>query len=255
MTILDMQAPARDSKEHRRDTPLLLSIITVVRNAEHCIANTFESIARLKAEGIEYLVIDGNSSDGTASVIAAWRDAIDVLVSEPDRGIYDAMNKAAGLARGQFILHINAGDVLMRVPFSELSGAPDDAAVVAFPVKLSKGGVFKPNTGPLLCITNTIHHQGACYRRSGLLPYDLRYRTFADFDLNQRLRRQAFALPGAVPISMHTEDGQSQLRAHFHEVYAIVRKNSGPVWVAFTWLHFKLRGLRSRIKSLCHSWS
>jgi glycosyltransferase involved in cell wall biosynthesis len=225
----------------------------VVRNARSSIAATLESIAGQKVPGIEYLVIDGNSNDGTAEVIAAWRHVIDVLVCEPDRGIYDAMNKAAARARGRFILHINAGDTLLRAPLSELSAASDDVAVLAFPVVLSKGGIFSPRTGLWLSITNTIHHQGACYRRDRLPPYDLRYRTFADFDLNQRLRHGALALPHAAPVARHTEDGQSQMRGHFHEVYTIVRRNGGVGMAGASWLFFKLRGLHWRVTSLCRS--
>ncbi len=227
----------------------LLSIVTVVRNAEGLIGATFESVEKHKVPGVEYIVIDGDSSDGTGEVIEAFRHVIDVHVREPDRGIYDAMNKAAALARGRFILNINAGDALLRAPLAELSVLADEVSIAAFPVALTGNGIFVPRTGAWLSITNTLHHQGACYRKALLQPYDLAYRTFADFDLNQRMRAAAVAFPQAAPVASHSPGGQSQIRSHFHEVFAIIRKNSGFSAVLVAWLYFKLRGLRWRITS------
>ena len=94
-------------------TSPLVSIVTVVRNAAKEIAKTFSSIRSIKNEYVEYIVIDGNSTDGTQEVAAQYADTIDVFLSEPDKGIYDAMNKASKLARGHYILNINAGDTLL----------------------------------------------------------------------------------------------------------------------------------------------
>ena len=63
----------------------------------------FSSIRSIKNEYVEYIVIDGNSTDGTQEVAAQYDDTIDVFLSEPDKGIYDAMNKASKLARGHYI--------------------------------------------------------------------------------------------------------------------------------------------------------
>jgi putative colanic acid biosynthesis glycosyltransferase len=88
----------------------LISIVTVVRNLRHEIAETIESVINQTYPNIEYIVIDGGSDDGTLEVIHNYQKDIYQLVSEPDRGIYDAMNKGIKLASGDFITFLNAGD-------------------------------------------------------------------------------------------------------------------------------------------------
>ncbi|HAU66769.1 MAG TPA: hypothetical protein DCW52_00065 [Gammaproteobacteria bacterium] len=88
-----------------------VSIITVCFNAASTIAETIESVATQVDADIEHIVIDGNSNDGTQSVVEAHlRDNL-VFVSEPDEGLYDAMNKGVQLAKGDIIAFLNADDV------------------------------------------------------------------------------------------------------------------------------------------------
>lgn len=90
-----------------------LSVVTVVFNGRESIAATMDSVLAQNYPNIEYLVIDGGSTDGTMDIINEYRDKIDVFVSEKDEGVYDAMNKAIGLASGEFILFMNCGDVFV----------------------------------------------------------------------------------------------------------------------------------------------
>lgn len=87
-----------------------ISIVTVVYNAVNVVADTIQSVAGQTYANKEYIVVDGNSTDGTLEVIKEYSASIDVLVSESDKGIYDAMNKGAKLATGEWILFMNAGD-------------------------------------------------------------------------------------------------------------------------------------------------
>ncbi|MBR1904295.1 MAG: glycosyltransferase [Alphaproteobacteria bacterium] len=89
----------------------LLSIITVCKN-EPFIADTCKSVVSQSCRDFEWLVIDGASTDGTLEKIRPYKDAIDVLVSEPDNGIYEAMNKGIRMARGRYLLFLNGGDCL-----------------------------------------------------------------------------------------------------------------------------------------------
>lgn len=86
------------------------SIITVAYNAERLIEDTMRSIFSQSYADYEYIVIDGKSTDDTMSVIEKYRDKIDILISEPDNGIYDAMNKGICLASGRYINFMNCGD-------------------------------------------------------------------------------------------------------------------------------------------------
>ncbi len=87
-----------------------LSIITVSFNAATSIAKTLASVAAQTYPKIEYIVVDGGSTDGTLAILEASRSAIDILISEPDTGIYNAMNKGAAVANGEYLLFLNADD-------------------------------------------------------------------------------------------------------------------------------------------------
>jgi glycosyltransferase involved in cell wall biosynthesis len=87
----------------------VLSVITVVYNAKELLSKTIESIASQTYANIEYIVVDGKSTDGTAELIKQ-SSVISKYISEPDNGIYDAMNKGLALATGDYVIFINAGD-------------------------------------------------------------------------------------------------------------------------------------------------
>lgn len=92
----------------------LLTIITVTYNAEVSIEQTILSIINQTFTDIEYLIIDGASTDRTIDIINNYKDKIDLFISEPDLGIYDAMNKGIDLANGEWILFMNSGDRLVN---------------------------------------------------------------------------------------------------------------------------------------------
>jgi glycosyltransferase involved in cell wall biosynthesis len=88
-----------------------ISIITVVFNNEKTISDAIESIISQTHKDIEYIVIDGKSTDGTLNIISSYTNAITTLVSEPDKGLYDAMNKGIKLATGDIIGILNSDDL------------------------------------------------------------------------------------------------------------------------------------------------
>jgi glycosyltransferase involved in cell wall biosynthesis len=89
---------------------LLVTIVTVVRNGEKTLEQTILSTINQTYKNIEYIVIDGASKDGTLEIIRKYQNKIDFWTSEPDKGIYDAMNKGIDLAHGDWINFMNAGD-------------------------------------------------------------------------------------------------------------------------------------------------
>ena len=88
-----------------------VSVITVCYNALQGIENTILSVKSQAYEDVEYIIIDGGSTDGTIDIIRKYSNCIDFFVSEPDGGIYDAMNKGIRAATGEWIIFLNAGDV------------------------------------------------------------------------------------------------------------------------------------------------
>jgi len=89
----------------------LISIVTVVFNGQPHITSTLNSILAQNYSYIEYIVIDGKSTDGTVESIDKYKDRLNIYVSECDNGVYDAMNKAIERASGEFIIFMNCGDV------------------------------------------------------------------------------------------------------------------------------------------------
>ena len=89
----------------------LVSVITAVLNGKSFLDQTVQSVAHQTYDNVEYLVIDGGSQDGTLDIIQKYEEFVDFWVSEPDRGISDAMNKGIDLASGEWLIFMNAGDV------------------------------------------------------------------------------------------------------------------------------------------------
>lgn len=94
---------------HPHFTPKF-SIITVTYNAADTVEDTIQSVIAQTYHHVEYIIVDGASKDGTMDIVRRYRDRITTVVSEPDRGLYDAMNKGMRLATGDYLCFLNAGD-------------------------------------------------------------------------------------------------------------------------------------------------
>ena len=90
-----------------------LSIITINYNNLAGLQKTFESVFNQTFQDFEYIVIDGGSTDGSKELIEQYHDKIDYWVSEPDSGIYNAMNKGIVRANGEYLQFLNSGDSLL----------------------------------------------------------------------------------------------------------------------------------------------
>jgi glycosyltransferase involved in cell wall biosynthesis len=189
--------------------PPLVSIITVVRNGAASIFQTLESVRVQRQIPVEHIVIDGASTDGTIEILSNYQSDQLRWLSEPDQGIYDAMNKGVALARGEWLLFLGADDVLADADvladiFQKHELAPYD--LVCGCSSYSGGRKCVPRLDWHMQIFNTIHHQAAFYRRR--LFDDFRYRldipVVADYEMNfliYRQHRPALLLNRHVAIS------------------------------------------------------
>lgn len=89
---------------------MLISIITITYNAEQFLERTIQSILVQTDQDFEYIIVDGKSKDGTLRIAEKYKNRVNQLISEPDKGLYDAMNKGLKLAKGDFVWFMNAGD-------------------------------------------------------------------------------------------------------------------------------------------------
>lgn len=175
--------------------PPLISVVIVCRNPGPRLADAVASIAEQGDAAYELVIVDGASTDGTRAWLEQRRDVITRFISEPDRGVYDAMNKAIALAQGAWILFLGADDrladrtVLARTA-RFLGGFDGDVACGE--ARFSDGRIYR-FAGPGAAVRrNFAHHQGTFYRRAVFEQhgtYDASLRLQADYDLNLRLMR------------------------------------------------------------------
>lgn len=98
----------------------LITVVTVVYNGETTLEQTIQSVVNQSYDNVEYIIIDGASTDATLDIIKKYDDKIDYWQSEPDKGIYDAMNKGVALATGEYIALLNSGDWYESYTVSEV---------------------------------------------------------------------------------------------------------------------------------------
>ena len=111
LKIFKFEGGQRVKNKYDVNEEQILSIITVVKNSESTIEKTIQSVLSQKVENLEYIVIDGNSSDNTLGIIKKYEDKIDYWCCIEDEGIYDAMNYGLKLSSGKIIGLINSGDI------------------------------------------------------------------------------------------------------------------------------------------------
>ena len=155
-----------------------LSIITVCRNEEAGIAKTAESIVTQTWQDFEWIVIDGASTDGTLDKLKPYAGRIERLVSEPDSGIYNAMNKGIRLAQGEYLIFMNGGDAFHHPEVLEevFAQNPDGDVLYGDATVFERGKERRrkaPPTisSPLYFVYGTISHQATFIRRELFLKY------------------------------------------------------------------------------------
>jgi glycosyltransferase involved in cell wall biosynthesis len=144
--------------------PPLISVVTVVRNNAEGIRATIESVVGQRFAGVEYIVIDGASTDGTLEIIREYADRITVIISEKDTGIYNAMNKGIRLAKGEYINFMNSGDV-----FADLSVAEKVSPLLVEKNDIVYGNVIvkkhgEPLEKPAPDVLKIMHHIPFCHQ-------------------------------------------------------------------------------------------
>lgn len=196
---------------------LKISIITVCFNSEATIRDTIESVITQTYPDIEYIIVDGASKDSTLSIIDEYKDNVSVLISEPDKGIYDAMNKGVTIATGDFIGVLNSDDMFVNknvigalVNFlqknADLDGSYGDLVFVKRNAvnevtRKYSSRIFSPRTirFGIMCPHPTLYVKKKLFDEMGL--YDTSYLIAADFELITRFIRQGASL-GRFPSVM-----------------------------------------------------
>lgn len=215
-----------------------LSIITATFNAGAHIGSLATSIASQDFRDFEWIVQDGGSTDSTARILRSTANTNLRLASEPDSGIYDALNNALDKARGEYVLFLGADDRLIdSTVLADLHSttSKSDAKVVLGRIISTSGVEFTSRLGRITRYINSVHHQGALYRRDAFagFRYDLSAPVVADYELNLLAYRnrwssvtvdRVFVECGDEGISNRTDE-----RALYRDMRRLRRKHMGPV--------------------------
>lgn len=220
-----------------------ISIITIVYNNVRDIEYTIRSVMKQTYPNIEYIVIDGLSTDGTLDVLLKYKEEITTLVSEPDKGIYDAMNKGLALATGEYVLFLNSGDELYEdMTLEKVISSGDNADIYYGETKLIREdreviGDRRHKTPERFDWKSfkygmNVCHQAIYIRRSLTSPYDTQYKLSADIDWVIKAAQKAEKIVNVRQyVAKYLVGGMSQQRhkESLKERYAIFKKYYGTV--------------------------
>lgn len=240
----------------------LISIITITYNAEKTLLPTMKSIASQTFRDFEHIIVDGASTDRTLTIARQFDDTR--ILSEKDRGLYDAMNKGLHLARGKYLLFLNSGDTFHSDrtldSYAERARKGDDIifgdTVIVDKDRhiIGKRHLSAPTTlktdsfsqGMLIC------HQAFMVRKEIAPEYDLRYRFSADYDWTVRCIKNADMRRctnlGIIAID-YLSDGltDNNKMKSLRERYRIMSAHYGPVRTFFNHIGFIIRAIRRKL--------
>jgi len=227
-----------------------LSVITIVYNNVRDIERTVLSVLNQSYSNIEYLVIDGASNDGTLAVLKQYESQITKLVSEKDKGIYDAMNKGLSLATGDYVLFMNSGDEIYSPKTVENLFASADEADIYYGETEMYDDAWK-SLGPRrhkapehftwkdFKYGMSISHQAIYIRRSLTEPYDLTYKLSSDIDWILKATKKAKKIVNVnAYVAKYLVGGMSKTkhRQSLEERFSIFTKHYGLIPTIFNHL-------------------
>jgi glycosyltransferase involved in cell wall biosynthesis len=231
------------------------SIITVTKNAAATLERSIRSVAEQQHRPLDYIIVDGASSDATAAIAQRYSNVVTRFASEPDQGIYDAMNKGLALARGDFVFFLGADDrladerVLADVAAS-LDAAPCDFLYGGIEVCFLDGRVVPfmpppPEEALAFMIHGCLPHQASFASRRAFAvagTFDARYRIAGDYDWFLRVLTRDDLVTRRIEriIGSYQMGGLSnRLRPSQAEIYGI--QNALPLYRRAEWLKRRVR--------------
>lgn len=211
----------------------LISIITVVFNGEKYLEETIQSVINQTYDNIEYIIIDGGSTDGTLDIIKKYEDKIDYWVSEKDKGIYDAMNKGIDVVSGEWINFMNAGDRFFQQDVLEMVTKELNTDLV---YGNHARYLDNPNKYTIVDVQNNngsrnipYCHQSVFIKTSILKnnKFDLKYKIAADYNQYLKLKYQNISIKYApLTISLYLDGGLSAVQREnlINEYFTITKQ-------------------------------
>lgn len=244
----------------------LFSVITVCYNAGKTIGSTVTSVKGQSFSGFEYIIVDGASKDATIDIIRNSRIHVDKLISEPDSGIYDAMNKGIAAATGEYLIFLNAGDGFYSDDTLEIianmigENRPDviygDTAIVDGNGSFKSMRRLRPPrklTANSFRLGMTVCHQAFIAKRDIAPLYDLSYRFSSDFDWCLYILESASWCYNTDTILINYLDEGVTTRNHkasLAERFNIMHRHYGLGSTAIFHIWFIIRGAFYKIRKI-----
>ncbi|TFH20048.1 MAG: glycosyltransferase [Bacteroidia bacterium] len=243
-------------------TPPKISVITVVFNDAIHIGKTIESVLNQSYSPVEYIIVDGKSTDGTLKAIAAYQ-GIHKVISEPDQGLYDAMNKGLKEATGEYVWFLNSGDQIygpdtMERMMEGLEVLPDIIYGGTLIIDEAQNEIgdrrLKPpdqlswksfRKGMLVC------HQSFIVKRALAPDYNLEYRLSADIDWSIRAAKNSGHIRNSgLVLSRFMEGGltDQNIKAGLKERFRIMTQYYGLIPTVLRHILFGIRLTRFYVK-------
>jgi len=243
-----------------------LSVITIVYNNVRDIERTMLSVLNQTYPNIEYIIIDGNSTDGTKDIIYKYKDKLAQFISEKDNGIYDAMNKGLALATGDYVLFMNSGDeIYAPVTVAEVFDSQPGADIYygeteMFTDQWISMGQRRHQAPESFNWQSfkygmSISHQAIYVKRSLAEPYDLQYQYSADIDWIIKAAKNssnivnthsyvAKYLVGGISKQKHMESLKERFRI-FTKYYGFASNVINHFWIAVNLAQYYIRNRRT----------
>lgn len=234
----------------------LITVITVVFNGAQHIEQTMLSVIGQTYDNVEYIVIDGGSTDGTIELIKKYEHAIDYWVSEKDGGIYEAMNKGIFLFSGDWVNFMNSGDFFFSPSiFKEIQlDVSNDMIYGNHAVYKNDEKIYnKVDTGEYSGVRNIPYcHQSLFTKRELIMKFifDLRYRVAADYDQYMKCKRynaKIIHIPKTISIVLHGGISYVERKRLIGEYYKIMKYYS-PIYAFFVFFIRKIFFIFQRFK-------
>jgi len=180
-----MEQGGSRTKENILKQEPVVSVVCVTFNAAKTLPALIASVAAHKTDEVEFVVIDGQSTDGTLELLKANNATIDFWISEPDDGIYSAMNKSIAYTHGQWVIFLGADDLLAN-GFNNMIPLLKDPITIYYGNVIFYGKLFAKEYDDYYLTKLNICHQGIFYPRSvfNKYQYNLKYKVYADYYLN-----------------------------------------------------------------------
>ena len=224
----------------------LLSIVTVCFNSEVTICEAIQSVKHGKSPNVEYIIVDGASTDSTYAIIRKHMECIDILISEPDEGIFHAMNKGLSAASGEYVAFLNSDDVYLPGAIEAMltaitcRGSDVDVFYGDWIALRHNGSLCYRQASQTMRLKYSLCHQAIAMRRS-IFPsphgFDQKFRLCSDFDLILRLQQYGARFQHlSLPLVRFSESGASSrylCKSAYESIVIVIRRGRFPLSFLF----------------------